>query len=173
LTLSTVLAQTKDMAIGLVVMGLALPLFFGVSYHWTVLWVPLLLLLLLLITAAAGLFLACANLFFRDVKYLVQVFLTFGIFFTPIFFNASLLGGTAGTLVMLNPVAPILEGMYFAVVAGHNLAVPFVGPASAGGTSLLIWSPWSLVYSLMWGTVGLLASLLFFRRLSYLFAEYI
>ncbi|MGH7559515.1 MAG: ABC transporter permease, partial [Gemmatimonadales bacterium] len=42
LTLSTVLAQTKDMAIGLVVMGLALPLFFGVSYHWTVLWVPLL-----------------------------------------------------------------------------------------------------------------------------------
>jgi len=35
-------------------------------------WAPLLLVLLIAFTAAACLFLSCANLFFRDVKYIVQ-----------------------------------------------------------------------------------------------------
>ena len=46
----------------------------------------------LLFTVAVGLFLSCANLFFRDVKYIVQVVLMFGIFFTPIFFEPAMLG---------------------------------------------------------------------------------
>ena len=32
--------------------------------------------------------LSAANIFFRDVKYLVQVFLTFGIFITPVMLDA-------------------------------------------------------------------------------------
>ncbi|MDQ2930320.1 MAG: hypothetical protein M3Y05_05805 [Gemmatimonadota bacterium] len=49
-------------------------------------WVPLLIALLVLFTTAVSLLLSCANLFFRDVKYTVQVVLMFGIFFTPISF---------------------------------------------------------------------------------------
>ena len=32
-----------------------------------------------------GMIVSAASLFFRDVKYIVEVFLTFGIFFTPVF----------------------------------------------------------------------------------------
>src|SRR5262249_20825938 len=53
--------------------------------QWTLalLWLGPLVLLAVLLTAGACLFLSCANLFFRDVRYLVQVLLTFGVFFTP------------------------------------------------------------------------------------------
>jgi len=170
LTVSTVLAQTKDAGVGLVVVGAALP-FLGVHYGLTVLWIPVLLLLTLLITCAAGLFLACANLFFRDVKYLVQVFLTFGIFFTPVFYEPSMLGAQGARVLMLNPLAPLLEGFRVAVVEGHNLLRPLTGMVK--GAEMLIWSPWHLAYSAAWAIGGLVLSLLFFRRLAYLFAEYI
>ena len=171
LTLSTVLAQTKDTGVALVALTIMLP-FLGVHYSLAVLWVPVLLLLTFVLTAAAGLFLACANLFFRDVKYLVQVFLTFGIFFTPVFYEPMLLGSRAARWVMLNPLAPLLEGMNVAVVRGHNLLTPLLATSSTGET-VTLWSPWFLGYSAAWAVGGLLLSLLLFRRMSYLFAEYV
>ncbi len=172
LTISTILANVKDFAVGLVVVAVALP-FMGVRYNSGVLWAPFLMLLLLGITVGSGLFLACANLFFRDVKYIVQLVLTFGIFFTPIFFETGLLGVRGAKLAMLNPLAPVLEGLRLAVVQGHNLWYPILAPGPHGGANILMWSPWYLAYSLGWATIGLALALLFFRRLSYLFAEYI
>src|SRR3954464_12868513 len=81
LPLSSVAAQGFDSSIGLVTLIILLPLL-GVRIHASLVWVPLLLLLLILFTTGVSLFLACANLFFRDVKYIVQVVLMFGIFFT-------------------------------------------------------------------------------------------
>lgn len=172
LTISAILANTKDFGVGLIVVSLALP-FMGVHYTAQVLWVPLLLLILLGFTTAAGLFLACANLFFRDIKYIVQLLLTFGIFFTPVFFETSLLGARGAGLAMLNPLAPVLEGLRLAVVEGHSLLQPLIGHGPHGGAEILMWTPWYLVYSFAWASLGLVLSLLFFRRLSYLFAEYI
>jgi ABC-type polysaccharide/polyol phosphate export permease len=172
LTISAVLANSKDFLVGLIVVSAVLP-FLGVHYNGGVLWAPLLMVILLGITTATGLFLACANLFFRDIKYIVQIMLTFGIFFTPVFFETKLLGVRGARLAMLNPLAPVLEGLRLAVVTGHNLLYPLVGPGPHGGPDILMWSPWYLAYSFVWATLGLALSLLFFRRLSYLFAEYI
>ncbi len=55
-------------------------------------------------------FVSAASLFFRDVKYIVEVLLTFGIFFTPVFYEVRMFGDK-GKWLMLNPVAPILEGL--------------------------------------------------------------
>jgi lipopolysaccharide transport system permease protein len=74
-----------------------------------------LLFLLVLFTAGLALFLACANLFFRDVKYIVDVLLTFGILFTPVFYEARMLGKYE-PLVLINPLSAILEGMNDVVV---------------------------------------------------------
>ncbi len=69
---------------------------------------------------------SCANLFFRDVKYITQVILSFAIFFTPVLFEPSMLGERGARLVMLNPLAPILEGLRLVIVEGHNLLVPLM-----------------------------------------------
>lgn len=164
-------AQAFDTSISSVVLLIALP-FLGVQLSWSLLWVPVLALLLFLFTTGVGLFLSCANLFFRDVKYIVQVLLTFGIFFTPVLFDASMVGPTASRLIMLNPLSPFLEGMRLCVVEGHNLLMPLT-QVGAHGQVFLAWSPWYLAYGLFCSVGGLLASALMFHRLEFVFAEYI
>ncbi|MGQ0703913.1 MAG: ABC transporter permease [Gemmatimonadales bacterium] len=159
---AAVLTQAFDSSIAAVVVGVALP-FLGAQLSWELLWIPLLILLLMTFTLAATLFLSCANLLFRDVKYLVQVFLTFGIFVTPVFFEPALLGPRFGPLVFLNPVAPILEGFRLTILKGHSLVL--ADPVS-------LWHPGWLLYSLGWSAGGLLVALRFFRRLGARFAEF-
>jgi ABC-type polysaccharide/polyol phosphate export permease len=81
----------------------------------TALWAIPLVLVLVALTAGLALFLSAANLFFRDVKYLVEVFLTFAIFFTPVLYDVTMLGKWSD-LALLNPVAPVLEELSASVV---------------------------------------------------------
>jgi len=125
-----------------------------------------LLALLWCLSLAAALLLSCANLFFRDVKYLVQVFLTFGIFVTPVILDAPMFGATGARIMMLNPVAPILEGLRLSVVSHHNLLEPLAAPAG-----FLFWRPWYLAYAAAWAIGGLLVSAIVFHRAERRFAE--
>lgn len=170
LPVSAVLAQVFDSSIGALALLLALP-FLGLTISAALLWVPLLVLLLFVFTSAVGLFTSCANLFFRDVKYMVQVVLTFGIFLTPVFFEPVMLGPLGGRLLMLNPISPIIEGMRLAVIDGHNLLEPLT-VYNRRGVGVLSWTPWYLVYTGVWAFGGVLASMRIFRRSAVVFAEY-
>jgi lipopolysaccharide transport system permease protein len=167
LPLAATLGQAFDAAIGAVVLALVLP-FLGVHLSTALLWVPVLAFLLFLLTVAASLFLSCANLFFRDVKYIVQVMLTFGIFFTPVFFDPEMMGHKLARLIMLNPLSPLLEGLRLAIVEQHDLLMPLVAP-----DGVVIWSPAYLVYAALWAVLGLGASAMIFHRSEFVFAEYI
>jgi ABC-type polysaccharide/polyol phosphate export permease len=149
--LSSVLTSLFDMAIAIPVLLFLLP-FAGARWSVTMLWVPVLLLVLILFTAGLCILFSAANLFFRDIKYIVEVVLTFAIFFTPVLYDASL-AGNYRWILMLNPVAPVLEGLDRAVVRGQQPDLP--------------WLAYSVAVSalLFWGGV------VFFRRLEPRFAE--
>lgn len=149
--ISSVLSSLVDFAIAAVPAMIVLALL-GVPLTPALLWVPLLLAVMLLLACGLGVLLATANLFYRDVKYIVEVFLTFGIFFTPVIYEARMLGEWAW-VIMLNPIAPILEGLHASVVLGVS---PDLG--------------W-LAYSL--GCAAAIASLaaFAFRRLEPVFAD--
>jgi lipopolysaccharide transport system permease protein len=149
--LAAILSQFVDFLIACSVMAVVL-LVLGVSLSWTLLWLPLLIALLVVLAAGLAIFLSAAGLFFRDVKYLVEMLLTFAIFFTPVFFDAAMFGDWK-SLVLLNPVAPILEGISAAVVG--NAGLPF------------IW----LLYSASVSLAILVGSVCFFEKLEPLFAE--
>jgi lipopolysaccharide transport system permease protein len=83
-----------------------------------VLLVPVLVIMLIILLIGIGLLLSALNLFFRDVKYIVEVLLTFGIFFTPVFYEVEIFGKWS-SLLLLNPVAPILEAINTCVVLHH------------------------------------------------------
>ncbi len=170
LPLSATFAQSFDSTIGAITVGIALPLL-GIHYGLAVLWAPLLAALIFCVTAGAALFLGCANLFFRDVKYIVQVMLTFGIFFTPVFFEPRMFGPLGARLMMLNPLAPLLEGLRLSVVEGHNLLQPLVIMGKKG--AVVAWSPWYLAYGAAWAVLGLVVSMLVFHRTEGKFAEYV
>lgn len=170
LPLAALLAQAFDLAIGLVVMALLLP-FLGATASAHLLWLPLLMVMLLALTLAFTTLLSCANLFFRDVKYIVQIMMTFGIFLAPVFIEPAMFGPVGARIAMLNPIAPILEGARLAVVQGHNLLEPLTVVTPAGA-SVLAWTPWDLVWSVVFTVLFLHVSVRVFRRASALFAEY-
>ncbi|MBF0490297.1 MAG: ABC transporter permease [Candidatus Omnitrophica bacterium] len=109
LPLSSTLACLFDLAVAGCVLTVLLVIFnVGVSIY--LLWLPLLILFLFSFTFGLGLLLSAANLFFRDVKYVVEIILMFGIFFTPVFYDASSFGQWK-FIMLLNPIGSILEGI--------------------------------------------------------------
>jgi lipopolysaccharide transport system permease protein len=122
----------------------------GVSIY--LLWVPLLLGTMILLCVGIGMIVSAASLFFRDVKYIVEVFLTFGIFFTPVFYDTSMLGDR-GKWLLLNPVAPLLDGLSRCIA--HHEAPD------------LHWYLYSLVFSL----AAFLGGFSLFKHLEPAFAE--
>jgi lipopolysaccharide transport system permease protein len=151
LPLSAALANLFDFGVAAVLLGVVLAVV-GVAPSVQLAWVPVLLALLVLMTAAAGMLLACANLFFRDVKYLLEVVLTFGIFFTPVLYEARMLGSWA-PLLLFNPFGALLEALNDAVVL-HVRPDPF----------------W-VAYAAVWSVLGFVVAWAIFHRAEPLFAE--
>jgi ABC-type polysaccharide/polyol phosphate export permease len=91
---------------GLLIMLLILRVSWTLSFFW----IPPLLVVLVVLVTGICMLVSAASLFFRDVKYIIEVLLTFGIFFTPVFYDVRMLGDK-GKWLLLNPFAPILEGL--------------------------------------------------------------
>jgi ABC-type polysaccharide/polyol phosphate export permease len=172
LPLSATLAQAFDTLVAAAALLVVLP-FLGVGPSPALLWVAPIAVMLFAQTAAAALVLSCANLFFRDVKYLVQVLITFGIFLTPVFFEPTMFPPEGALALMLNPLSPLLEGLRLAVVEGHLLTQPLLVDAPGAGEAVLAWAPWYLAYAAVWAVGGLIVAALAFHRLEHLFAEYV
>lgn len=167
--LSAVIVQLVDSTIGSTVLAVMLFLFLKVSIGWTTLWVIPMILLLVVFTSGISLFLSCSNLFFRDVKYIVQILLTFGIFFTPVLYDAQDFGAKGSMVIMLlNPIAPILEGIRLSVVEHQNLLV-----AHYSSSGFLIWHPLFLLYTTAIACVTFFFSAIMFHKLEFVYAEYI
>lgn len=111
---ASILACLFDFLIAAISLALMLAIVrIGINIH--LFWLPLLLVFLILFTTGLGLVLASANLFYRDVKHIVEIILMFGIFFTPVFYEASTFGKWQA-LLLLNPIAGILEAINSVVV---------------------------------------------------------
>jgi len=149
--LASVLANLFDFVIASAALVVILG-FMGVGISVYLLWVPFLLLFLILFSAGLGMLMSCANLFFRDVKYIVEVILTFAIFFTPVFYEASIFGKWE-TLLLLNPVGSILECINTVVVLRRPPNYYWLSYAASCGIGLFL---------LGWNV---------FHRLEYSFAE--
>lgn len=122
----------------------------GISVH--LVFVPIIIFFLFCFTAGLGLLLAAANLFYRDVRYVVEILLMFGIFFTPVFYSASALGKWK-VFLLINPLGSLLEAIDQAVVLK---AMP---------------DPFWLVYAGLISTLIVFLGLWSFEKLQPLFAE--
>jgi lipopolysaccharide transport system permease protein len=149
--LAAVVSQLFDFLVAAVVVSVFLVVA-GVGWSAQLLWVPVLISILIILTISLAIIFAAASLFFRDVKYIVEVFLTFAIFFTPVFYDASLLGSWA-PLLLANPVSPLLEGLSASVIL-HQ------GPS-------LFWVSYSFLFTAV--LFGVAVSI--FRKLEPFFAE--
>jgi len=131
--LSAIVSSFFDFAIATAAL-LVLFLIMGWTPTLHALWFFVLILILVAFTTGLTLLLSAANLFFRDVKYLVEIVLTYAIFLTPVLYEASFVGEWRD-LLMLNPISPIMEGLADAVV--HHRTPDAAWTAYSAGSAVL------------------------------------
>jgi homopolymeric O-antigen transport system permease protein len=149
---SAVAVSFVDYAVAATVL-VAMMVYYGVAASGAILLLPIVLAVHVMFTAALALLLAMANLFYRDVKYLFDVFLTIWMFASAVVYPVDAVGGWVGTLIRANPMTGIVEAYRSVLLVG---AVP--DPASFGWTAALT----LIVFPSAW---------LLFHRCEFQFAE--
>ena len=132
--IAAVLSSLFDFAVAAVVVILVLAAI-GALSGAQALWALPLLVVMVVQAVGFALLMSSLNLFFRDVKYLVEIVLTYAIFFTPVIFSSDMLGKWE-PLLLLNPVAPLIE-VIADVVVGHRMP-PLYWLAYSTVTSVLL-----------------------------------
>jgi ABC-type polysaccharide/polyol phosphate export permease len=138
LPFSAILVSLVDFAVGAVVMG-ALMMYYDVPLHATVLLVPLVVLVQVMFTAGITLLIAMGNLFWRDVKYLLEILVTLWMFATSVVYPVHKIGGDLGRWLALNPMTPIVDAYRSLLLHGELPAAgPFLWAAGVSVVTLVV-----------------------------------
>jgi ABC-type polysaccharide/polyol phosphate export permease len=149
---STLLVSAIDFVVGLGIVA-AMMIHYRIAPTAAVLFLPVILTVQLMFTAGLAMLLAPANLYYRDVRYILDVLVAVGMFATPVVYPTRQVGGTLGTLLQLNPLAPMIDGYRAVLLRGELPHAPAFAAAA--------------VFSLVLFAVGWLV----FHRAEYAFAE--
>lgn len=97
---------------------------------WVVLCIVPLLLLELMFSVALGVLLGVLNVFFRDVAHLLKIGLQFWFWLTPIVYTTAIIPERFHPLIVINPMAGLIEGyqqiFVYAQPPGMALLLPFI-----------------------------------------------
>jgi len=124
LPLSAILVALVDFAVGGIPLAFMMA-YFGIAPSWSLLFLPAVVVVQTAFTAGVALLLAMGNLFYRDVKYIIEVVVTFWMFATAVVYPIERVGGAAGTVLKLNPMTPIIEAYRSVILLGE---LPAAGP---------------------------------------------
>jgi len=124
---SAILVSLVDFAVASTVL-VGLMAYYRIPVGWPLVFVPVIVAVHVAFTAGVALFLAMANLFYRDIKYLFEIVLAVWMFATSVVYPIERIGGRLGTLLLLNPMTPIIDA-YRATLLERQL--PAMGPFAA------------------------------------------
>ena len=153
--LAAATAPLIDFAIAAIILGV-LMMIYGVPFPATIAIAPVCVLLLYLTALTFGLWLSALNVRYRDVRHTVPFIVQFLMFATPVIYPMSILDPDKGRLIYsLNPIAGVIETFRWSVT---GVGVP-PGPPLLISCSILL--------------LGLVAGLVYFRRMEDTFADVI
>ena len=152
LPISAVLVSAVDFFVSTSVLA-ALMAWYGIMPGAALLFIPLLLAVQLMFAIGVSLILSMANVFYRDVKYLVEALMTLWMFATSVVYPVERVGGRLGAVLRLNPMTPIVEAFRSTVLYNRPP------------------EPWGLLYASIASVVLLAGAWLLFHRSEFKFAE--
>ena len=115
--LSITLACLVDFLVAFALfVGLALLFHIPITWHWLWLLWPVAIEVMLIV--GLGLLTSAANVFFRDIKYIVPVAIQLGMFASPVIYSVSAIPAHLRPWYLLNPMAVVIDG--FRQVTLHN-----------------------------------------------------
>jgi lipopolysaccharide transport system permease protein len=117
LPLSNIPSVMVDFVVALVMM-FGLMLFYGVMPNWTLLLLPVWIAALLALALGIGLTAASLAVSYRDINYILPVFLQMLLYASPIAYAVSSVPESFRLLFYLNPLSGILEAFRYAFLGG-------------------------------------------------------
>lgn len=105
---STVIVAAFDFLVASTIL-VAMMVYYAIPPTPALLFLPVVVAVQLAFTASVALLLAMGNLFYRDVKYLFEVVITFWMFATSVLYPIDRIGGRVGVLLQVNPMTPIVD----------------------------------------------------------------
>ena len=135
LPLSAVMVALSDYAVGMVLLGILL-VAYGVPPSGWLLFLPVVLVIQLTLTTALALVVAMGALMLRDLRQLIDVALTLGMYLTAVLYPVDRVAASAGALLALNPMTVILEAYRDVLLRGrapHLLSLGIVALLSLAG----------------------------------------
>lgn len=88
-------------------------------FHWTWIYLPVPFIGLLLFSLGCGLFVAAANVFFRDVSHIIQIVLQGWFYLSPVIYSIDFVPRRYQWMFHLNPIIYSLNGFRMAIYYGQ------------------------------------------------------
>lgn len=128
--ISTIMAKMVDFALSLTIFVVFM-IYFKIAITWNILWVIPIFAIQQLFTYGLSLFLAAANLFYRDIQYLLGLIILIWMYLTPVIYSTELFPEKYRWIFQLNPMAVIINAYRQVVLAGgmpnlYSLAIALV-----------------------------------------------
>lgn len=114
--LSTILAKIVDFALACSIF-IVFMIYYQIPINWNVLWFIPIFLIQQLFTYALSLFLAAANLFYRDIQYLLSLILLIWMYLTPVIYATEFFPAKYQIIFKLNPMAVIINAYRQVILA--------------------------------------------------------
>src|SRR5262249_38042749 len=127
---SAMLVGLVDLAVGSSVL-FALMLWYRIPPSPYIVLLPVVILVHVMFTAAVALFVAMANLFYRDVKYIFDVVIPLCMSAPSVLYPVRTMPGPRGMLLKLNPMPAITAPYRNVIFGGHQPDWTSLGAAAA------------------------------------------
>jgi lipopolysaccharide transport system permease protein len=116
---ATIVVALVDFAITLGLL-LALMLWRGFLPDWRAVFLPLFVLCGILASLGPSLYITALNVKYRDFRYIIPFLVQFGLYISPVGFSSSVVPAKWRLLYNLNPVAGVIDGFRWSLLAGQS-----------------------------------------------------
>jgi ABC-2 type transport system permease protein len=132
----------------------------GVELRWSVLWLPVLIVELFIFSISMAFLLGALFVKLRDINYIWEVFMQGAFYATPIIYIMTDIPKLAQKILILNPIAQIIQDMRYAAITERTMTI-----------GMVYHNEWMRLVPITIVAAVALISMLYFRAQSKYFAE--
>ncbi|MCB9802192.1 MAG: ABC transporter permease [Pseudomonadales bacterium] len=139
--LSAILAKVVDLFLALSVLVVFL-IYYHISLSWHIVWVVPIFGIQLIFTYGLSLFLAAANLLYRDIQYVLGLGLIVWMYLTPVIYPTEMFPDRYRWIFQINPMAVFINAYRQVILAAGEPNYMSLGIAAVVSTSVLMLGYW-------------------------------
>jgi lipopolysaccharide transport system permease protein len=132
---SSALSGLLDFLVGSAFLA-GLMAYYRIPPTWALLFYPVLMLAMWTFTLGVSMWLAALNARYRDVKYTIPFLIQLGLFATPVIYPKASMPHRIQQLLVLNPLAGIIEGFRACLFPRHQIDVSLIAGSAVVGAVL-------------------------------------